>query len=200
MTEQEYKFSTNPENKRISDKWIYLPFASFAIIEIIILAFFLLLKNSFSWESFAYAQFAALLACALITLNTILDGVGIYVMWNPFWIRYKYYIIISDTLTYKTGEYERKTISADDVPDEHFLEELDISMQWEDITLCKVNKFPRKLTVQDNHGRKIVIGKEFKDYLKIWELIVAKAKKANPNDADVDNLIIKYSKKPKEVK
>ena len=200
MTEQEYKFSTNPENKRISDKWIYLPFASFAIIEIIILAFFLLLKNSFSWESFAYAQFAGLLACALITLNTILDGVGIYVMWNPFWIRYKYYIIISDTLTYKTGEYERKTISAADTPDEHFLTEQDISMRWEDITLCKVNKFSRKLTVQDMHGRKIIIGKEFKDYLKIWEIIVAKAKKANPNDADVDNLIIKYSKKPKEVK
>ena len=123
-------------------------------------------------------------------LNFVLDAaLGRYVSWNPSWMRYKYFITISDGLNYRISEYEHRTFKNDDLPDEHYLEEQDVYIQWNDIKSCKINKSERTLTVKDIHGNQIIIGEEFIEHLTIWSLIIEKAKQASPT-ADIDNLII----------
>jgi|GEM_PF-5164658 hypothetical protein len=93
-------------------------------------------------------------------------------------------VIISDCLTLKTRKSKGLFDSVEDSrPDENVI------IQWKDIKSCKINKRRKRLTVKNIWGTKITIGREFDDYLKIWSLIIERAKQENP-DADIDNLII----------
>ena len=194
MTNQEYRFYSNPEDRRISGKWLFVPLITFVVMEIVFTVT-LIEREMFNLQNMAIAQLAVLLFCALSSIRAIFGR-----RWrsSAFKIRYNYRIIISDCLTRRTSEFEDRTIENDGLPNERFLDDLDISIQWEDIKSCKINKSARMLTVKDMHGRQIVVGREFEEHLTIWSLIIERAKQASP-DAEIDNLIIQHSEKSKEL-
>jgi len=188
MDVQEHRFYSNPEDRRISNKWLFVPLITFVVMEIVFTVT-LIEREMFNLQNMAIAQLAVLLFCALSSIRALFGR-----RWrpSPFKIRYNYRVIISDCLTRRTSEFENRSIENDGIPNEHFLDDLDISIQWGDIKSCKISKSERMLTVKDVHGKQIVIGREFEEHLTIWSLIIERAKQESP-DADIDNLIIQPS-------
>ena len=65
----------------------------------------------------------------MITYELVFDKKVILGFRSLFEIRYNFHLTISDEINLRTGEYERRIIANDGIPDEHFLEADEITIQ-----------------------------------------------------------------------
>ena len=193
MDLKEYRFYSNPDDRRVSSKWVFVSIITFIVVETAFVVYFV--KEGMStWDFLIFTPVISTFISFLASIRAIF---GRRLRPSAFKIRHNYHIIISDCLTQRTSKFEDRSIENDGLPNEHFLEDMDISIQWKDITSCKISKAARLMTVKDIHGKQITIGREFEDYRTIWPLIIERAEQASP-DADIDNLIIEKSASTKD--